>query len=79
MNLIKLNHGQAKKIEGEYTANHICQPYEIDPGLWIVIQLLENIPEIHAKLNLKSKGRFSIGDNSAEDKKFKAWKALRNA
>lgn len=74
MKLIKLNNNQADKIRGNYKPLHDCEPVEIENNFHIIHEEMELVPEIDKKLKIKNLSKFTIGDDSADDKKYKAKK-----
>lgn len=74
MKLIKLNNNQADKIRGNYKPFHDCEPVFIEDDFHIIHEEMEIVPEIDKKLKIKDLPKFTIGDKSVDDKKYKAKK-----
>jgi len=71
--MIKLTATEANKIRGIYKPNHLCMPIEIENGVFILHDEIENVKELKSKLNFKSATKFVVGDKSSIDIKYKAY------
>lgn len=79
MELIVLNKTERDLARGEYKKGHIIEPVEIDTGTFILNKdAMEAIKPILKKAKyssiVNSSKSFVVGDNSAEDVKYKAKK-----
>ena len=80
MKVIILNDDQANKLRGQYKPNHTCEPVEIENNFHILhASIIDEVSELKVKTlfyKISFTKGFVIGDNSNDDKKYKAWKEL---